>query len=174
MKKQYLLPVVFVFLFISNKTFSQAGWLPEPMSSPYINALEGTWISAPYEFMGSTNQDVVTYKMILNGQYMEVDVKRTDDKNFTYEGKEIIIPSPDGTMKGTYYDIFGKNDNYTYYGKMDGNKIIITSASLVGTGTREIIIDDNTMVNNVTFTMIDKTGKQTPEQKISITYTKSN
>ncbi|MEO8210961.1 MAG: hypothetical protein ABI840_10395, partial [bacterium] len=82
--------------------------------------------------------------------------------------------SADGTMKGTYYDIFGKNENYTYYGKTDGNKIILTSASLVGTGTREIIIDGNTMVNNVAFTMMDKSGKQTPEQKVTITYTKSN
>jgi len=172
MKKHYLL-FIFIFFFVSGKTFSQ-GWLPEPINTSYINALQGTWISAPYNFMDNTNQEVVTYKMILNGQYMEIEVKRTDDKNFTYEGKEIVIPAADGTMKGSYYDIFGKNESSTYYGKMDGDKIILTSSSLIGKGTREIIIDGNTMTQNVTFTMIDKSGKQTPEQKITITYTKSN
>jgi hypothetical protein len=173
MKKLSLLLITCTVLFISNKTFSQ-GWMPEPIKSPYLDAIVGTWTSSPYMFMGNTNQDIVTYNMILNGQFLEIDVKRTDDKGFTYEGKEIVIPSPDGTMKGSFYDIFGKDQSSSYYGKMDGNKIILTSASPVGTGTREIIIDGDTMIHNVTFVMMDKSGKQTPEQKITITYKKAN
>ncbi len=162
-----------LLLFISNKAFCQS-WLPDPVKSPYAEALVGTWVSTPYEFMGNTNQDVDTYKMILNGQYMEIDIKRTDDKGFTYEGKEIVIPSSDGTMTGTYYDVFGKDHSSTYTGRMDGNKIILNSSSLVGKGTREITIDGDTMVSNVTFVMTDKSGNSSPEQNITITYKKQN
>ena len=38
-------------------------------------------------------------------------------------------------MKGTYYDIFGNERNSSYTASNDGSKIILTSASLVGTGT---------------------------------------
>ena len=92
MKKLNLLSLVFALLsiFISNKTFSQA-WLPEPVKSPFLEAIAGTWISDPYTFMGSTNNNVVTYNMILNGQFLEAKMKRTDDKGATmYEGMEII------------------------------------------------------------------------------------
>ena len=75
-------------------------------------------------------------------------------------------------MKGTYYDIFGNERSSSYSSSNDGSKIILTSASLVGTGTREIIIDGDTMVQNVTFTMSDKSGITMPEQKITITYRK--
>ncbi len=173
MKKLTLFSILFVLLFISNKTFSQA-WLPEPIKSPYIDAMIGTWISEPYQFMGNTNNDEVVYKMILNGQYMEVDVKRKDNTGFTYEGKEIITTSPDGSLAGSFYDIFGKSNNNIYSGNIVGNKIYLTSGSPIGTGSREIIIDGDTMVQNVTFTMNDKSGKEMPQQKMTITYKKKN
>jgi len=170
--RKYSLPLfILLFHLISNISYSQS-WLPEPVKSPVVDALTGTWTSLPYEFMGHTNNDVVTYITILNGQYLEIDVKRTDNSGFTYEGKEIVAPSADGTMKGTYYDIFGNERSSSYSSSNDGSKIILTSASLVGTGTREIIIDGDTMVQNVTFTMSDKSGITMPEQKITITYRK--
>jgi len=173
MKKLNLFLIVFViaFQFTSNKTFSQS-WLPEPVKSPYIDAITGTWISAPYEFMGSTNTDEVIYKMILNGQFLEVDMKRTDNNGFTYEGKEIITPSADGTFTGTYYDILGKSRSNTYSTAIDGNKILLKGSSPVGNGTREIIIDGDIMIQNIAFTMNDKSGNEMPEQKITITYKK--
>ena len=170
--RKYSLPLfILLFHLISNISYSQS-WLPEPVKSPVVDALTGTWTSLPYEFMGHTNNDEVTYITILNGQYLEIDVKRTDNSGFTYEGKEIVAPSADGTMKGTYYDIFGNERSSSYSSSNDGSKIILTSASLVGTGTREIIIDGDTMVQNVTFTMSDKSGNTMPEQKITITYRK--
>ena len=174
MKKLSILLILLAFLFISNKSFSQS-WLPKPVTSPYLDAMLGTWISSPYEFMGNTSTDAVTYNMILNGQFLEINFKGTDEKNgFTYEGKEILTPSSDGSMMGTYYDIMGKEKNTSYTASMDGNKIIFKSGSNIGTGTREIIIDGNTMVHNIAFTMSDDSGKQTPEQKLTITYKKSN
>ncbi len=66
--------------------------------------------------MGSNNTEEVTYEMILNGQYMEMNMKRNDNSGFTYEGKEIITPLGDGTFTGTYYDILGKSKTNTYTG----------------------------------------------------------
>jgi len=171
--RKYSLPLfILLFQLISNISYSQS-WLPEPVKSPVVDALTGTWTSLPYEFMGHTNNDVVTYITILNGQYLEIDVKRTDNSGFTYEGKEIVAPSADGTMKGTYYDIFGNERSSSYSSSNDGSKIILTSASLVGTGTRKIIIDGDNMIQNVTFSISDKSGNPMPEQKITITYRKN-
>ncbi len=173
MKKASLTLILLYLFLISNKSISQS-WLPEPVNSPYADALTGTWKSSPYEFMGSTNNDVITYNKILNGQYLEVNVKRSDNSGFTYEGKEIIAPASDGTMKGTYYDIFGNERNTSYTGSRESEKFIINGASLIGTGTREIIIDGDTMIQNVTFSIPDKSGNASPEQKITITYKKEN
>jgi len=170
MKKINLFPVMFALLliFISGKTFSQA-WLPEPVKSPYLEAMTGTWVSEPYQFMGNTNNDVVTYNMILNGQFMEVKVTRSDEKGATmYEGMEILKPGVDGSLSGSFFDVFGSNQSQAYSGSMDGSKVLFTGSSPVGTGTREIIIDGNTMTQNVTFTM----GKDTPVQKITVVYKK--
>ncbi len=164
--------IFFCFIFITGKSFSQS-WLPEPVKNSYTDALAGNWTSSPYVFMGNTNTEEVSYNMILNGQYMEVDFKRTDDKGFTYSGKEIITFAADGTMKGTYFDILGKDRNSTYTGSTDGSKVILTSESLVGNGMREIVIDGDTMTQNVTFTMPDKNVNEMQEQKITITYTRT-
>lgn len=173
MKKSTLRLILLSLILVSNISYSQS-WLPETVKSPVADALTGTWTSSPYDFMGSTNTDVITYFKILNGQYIEVNVKRTDNSGFTYEGKEIIAPKADGTMKGTYYDIFGNQRSTSYTGSIEGNKFVISGESIVGTGTREIIIDGNNMVQNVNFSIPDKSGNPMPEQKITITYKKSN
>lgn len=168
MKKFSLLFVVISFLLISEKSFSQS-WLPKPVDSPYFSALEGTWTSEPYQFMGNTGTDVITCKKILNGQYLEVYIKRTDNDGITYEAMEILTPSSDGTMTGNYYHIFGKGPyNSSYTAKQDGSKITINGVG--GTGTKEILIDGNSMIQNSTFTMGDMPGMT--EQKLSVTYTR--
>lgn len=155
------------FLFVSN-SYSQA-WLPQPVNSPYFNALEGTWVSEPYEFMGNSGQvDVITCTKILNGQYMEVDVKSSNN-NFSYEAKEIITPKSDGSLSGTFYDIFAKGPNPTTYTlSEDGGKLLMTISG--GTGSRNVVIDGNTMTQDVTFRMGESSSL--PEQKIFITYKK--
>jgi len=171
MKKSLLLLVMLTLLLISGTSFSQS-WVPEPVNSPYINAMEGTWTSAPYEFMGNTNTDVVTSKKILNGQFMELDIKRIGD-NFTYEGKEILVANQDGTITGYFFDNIGTRESSTYNGRTEGGKLILNSSSLMGKGTREIIIDGNNMIQNTSFVMT-RDGKNSPEQKITTTYTKGN
>lgn len=170
MKKLNLFAVVFTvfIIFNSNKSFSQA-WFPDPVKSPYLEAMTGTWVSDPYMFMGNTSTDVVTYNMILNGQFMEVKVIRSDEKGVTmYEGMEILRPGVDGSFSGSSFDVTGNSQVQTYSGSKDGSKVLFTGSSPVGTGTREIIIDRNTMTQNVTFTM----GKDKPVQKITIVYKK--
>lgn len=174
MKKLTLLLITLAFLFISNKSSFSQDWLPNPVASPYLDAIVGTWTSEPYEFMGKTNNEVITYKMILNGQFLEIDFNSSDGKGFSYSGKEILVPSSDGSMKGTYYDIMGKEKSSTYTARMDGNKIILNSGSSIGTGSREIIIDGDTMIQNATFVMGDPSDKQLPEQKLTVKFKKSN
>lgn len=155
------------FLLISAKSFSQP-WLPQPVNSPLFNAMEGTWVSDPYEFMGNSSTDVLTFTKILNGQYMQVDLKTTSP-GFTYEAKEIITPGTDGSLTGAFYDIFAKGQKtITYTGSQDGNKINIMAVG--SNSSRDIVIDGNTMVQKVVFTMGDKAGL--PENKITITYKK--
>lgn len=165
--------IVITFFIFSENSYSQS-WLPKPVESVYADAVTGTWTSQPYEFMGSTNTDIVTCKRILNGQYLEIDVKRTDNTGFTYEGKEIISINADGNMNGMYFDILGKEHNTSYTGSKDGDKLILMGVSPVGKGSREIIIDGNTMTHNIKFVMSDDAGSSAPEQNITIIYSKTN
>lgn len=165
--------IALTFLIVSENSYSQS-WLPKPVESVYADALTGTWTSQPYEFMGNTNTDVVTCKKILNGQYLEIDFKRTDNTGFTYEGKEIISINADGNMNGMYFDIMGKERTSSYTGTKDGDKLILTGVSPVGKGSRELIIDGNTMTHNVKFVMSDDAGSTAPEQNIKIIYNKEN
>lgn len=170
--RKFTLPLFFLFfILISNISFSQS-WLPEPVKSPIADALTGTWASLPYEFTGHTNNDVVTYKRSSMDNILKLTWRELTIPALLSQGKEIVAPKADGTLKGTYYDIFGNERSSSYSSSGDGSKIILTSASLVGTGTREIIIDGDTMIQNVTFSMSDKSGNPMPEQKITITYKK--
>ncbi|HQY21642.1 MAG TPA: hypothetical protein PLX80_12440 [Ignavibacteria bacterium] len=165
--------IALTFFIFSENSYSQS-WLPKPVESVYADALTGTWTSEPYEFMGNTNTDVVTCSKILNSQYLEIDFKRTDNTGFTYEGKEIVSVSPDGNMNGMYYDIMGKEKALSYTGSKDGDKLILMGISPVGKGSREIIIDGNTMTHNVKFVMSDDADSSAPEQNIKIIYNKTN
>ena len=165
--------IALTFFIFSENSYSQS-WLPKPVESDYADALTGTWTSQPYEFMGMVNNDIVTCTRILNGQYLEIDFKRTDNTGFTYEGKEILSINADGNMNGMYFDIMGKERTSSYTGTKDGDKLILTGVSPVGKGSREIIIDGNTMTNNVKFVMSDDNGSDAPEQNITIIYKKGD
>ena len=78
MKKLTLPLFVLAILLTSNISFSQS-WLPKPVSSPYSESITGTWVSAPYEFMGNTTTEEITYNSILNGQFLEVNIVRSDN-----------------------------------------------------------------------------------------------
>lgn len=168
MKNFYIIALL-SFLIYSNNSFSQ-DWLPKPVNSAYFDALEGTWVSDPYQFMGNTATDVLTIKRVLNGQYLEADiVKKTNDNGFTYEGKEIIMTNADGGVSGTYFDMFGKpGENISYSMNNDGKNVNIFTRS--NNGAKEIIINGNSMIQNVTFRM--GYSPNLPEQKITINYKK--
>lgn len=145
--------------------------LPKPISIPLLEAMEGTWVSEPYEFMGSKMNDEADHKMILNGQFMEIDVMSKSDKGFTYQGKGIISPSTDGTIIGWFYDIYGKEGIMTYTGIWENNKILLTGSSKFMDEKREIVLDGDKMIHNLTFDM-KMPGMEEMQQKLTVTYKK--
>jgi hypothetical protein len=173
MKKLNLLLFILTLLF-SGKIYSQGMTTPEPIKSPLLESMMGTWVSEPYEMMGSKMTDVVTQSMILNGQFMEIDIKSTADNGFVWEGKGIMAPMKDGTMEGWMYDIFGVDGITTYTGTIDGSKIALTGTSKMGTESREIAMDGNIMIHAVRFNFKGPDGKAMPEQIMTITYNKKN
>ncbi len=145
---------------------------PPPIKSSFIDASVGTWVSDPYQMMGGTNTDVVTHKMILNGQFMEIDVHSTSDKGFVYDALGIIAPTAEGPMTGWFFDVFGKDGIGNYTGKYDGSKVTLTGTGNWGTEMREITINGNTMIHNITYKMKGADGNYMPDEKMTITYHK--
>ena len=170
MKKLNFLLIAVAFL-ISTKVFSQGMMPPPPMNSPLLNSMSGTWVSSPYEMMGSTMTDEVTQGMVLNGQFFRVDVKSTSP-NFTYEATIFIAPAKDGTLTGWSYDVFGKDAITTYTGTWADNAVYLTGKSSWGTEIRNIKMQGDIMIQNVDFKMKDANGKETNEQAIEIIYNK--
>lgn len=161
-----------IILFVSGISFSQ-DMKPKPISSPMLKALEGTWISDPYEFMGAKMTDEAVHKMILNSQFLEVSIKSTGDNGFVYEGLGIIAPSEDGTFTGWFYDIYGKDGIMTYTGKEDNGKLIMTGSNNFMDEKREISIEDNKIVHNIVIEM-KYPGADKTQQKLTVTYKKRN
>ncbi len=163
MKTLKLFAALIAVFCITANSYSQMP--PEPIKSPAIDAMLGTWVSEPYEFMGSKMTDRAVHSLVLNGQYMEIDVLSKSD-GFTYEGKIYIYPDKDGTMKGTMFDVFG-GAGTSYTGIVDGNKVTMTGTNEMMSETREIIMDGDKMTHNVTFDI-----KGMPQQKATIVYNK--
>lgn len=157
-------------LFIASNIFAQDMYgPPSPVQSPYIDASLGTWVSEPYQFMGRSITDEVTQKMILNGQFMEINVKGQSE-GFTYEGMGIISISSDGSVSGTFYDVFGKTMNYS--GTSNGSNISLTGSNNWVSETRNISIEGNTMIHNISIAMKDASGNEMAPQKVVIKYKK--
>ena len=81
---------------------------PAPIKSATLDAMTGTWVSDTYEMMGMKFTDEVTISMILNGQFLQLDIKSNSDAGFNFEGKGIMVPSADGTITGWVFDNYGK------------------------------------------------------------------
>lgn len=142
---------------------------PEPIKSETLQMLMGTWKADPYDMMGSKWSETATHSMKLNGQFMFIDITGSDDKNTSYTGTVIIQPDKNGNFTGWSFDDWGQVTTYT--GKATGNKITITGTGTMGTETRDIEINGNTMVHKVTWTMKDKDGKDMTMNQ-TITYHK--
>jgi len=169
--KKIFLPAILILLFVTNNLFAQGMMPPEPIKSPLLESMMGTWVSNPYEMMGSMMTDEVTQSMIMNGQFMQVNVKSTG-AGFTYESLVIIAPSADGSFTGWSYDIFGKNAITTYTGTSKDNQMFMTGTSSWGSEIRNITMEGNVMIANVSFKMKDANGKEMPEMTMAITYNK--
>ncbi|MBK8551013.1 MAG: hypothetical protein IPL53_08135 [Ignavibacteria bacterium] len=171
MKKLKLLLIVFTVFFSAN-LFAQDMMPPKPISSPVLESMAGTWVSNPYEMMGSTMTDECTQSMVLNGQFLKIDVKAKSSAGFVYEAIIMMAPSADGTITGWSYDIFGKNAITTYTGTWADNAVYLAGTSSWGSEIRNIKMQDGVMIQNVSFKMKDANGKEMPEQVASIIYNK--
>ncbi len=171
MKKLKLLVLIFT-VFFSVKAFTQDMVPPPPISSPLLESMSGTWVSAPYEMMGSKMTDEVTQRMVLNGQFFQADVKATSSTGFVYEALIMMSPNSDGTITGTAYDVFGKNAITTYTGTWSDNAVYLTGKSSWGTEIRNIKMQGDIMIHNVDFVMKDANGKEIPHQATEIIFNK--
>ena len=171
MKKFNLLLLVSILL-ISGKLIAQDMKLPPPIDSPLMNSMLGTWVSEPYQFMGSTMNEEAIHKMVLNGQFMEVDVRSVSATGFVYEALILVTPSGDGTINGWAYDCMGKDGITSYTGTWKDNMIYLYGTAAWGTESRVINVSGNVMIHNVIYKMKDDKGKFLPEQTIAITYNK--
>lgn len=169
MKKIKLLIVVITIL-LSGKLFAQGMTPPEPVSSPLLESMVGTWISDPYELMGMKFTDEVTQSIILNGQFMKIEVSSKSDVGFNYEGLGIMALSKDGSITGWFFDIFGKNSITTYEGTSTGSMVSIIGKSPTMTEQREIGVDGDVMIQYLTWKMKDATGKELPDEKVKIIF----
>jgi hypothetical protein len=164
---------LFVFLFIlSGKIFAQGMTPPPPFESPLFNSMTGTWVSEPYQMMGSTMTDEVNMKMVFNSQFLEADIRSVATSGFIYEGMVIVSPSKDGTITGWSYDVFGKDGITTYTGTWEGKMIYLYGKSAWGTESRVININGDVMIHNVIYKMVDDKGKALPEVTLAITFNK--
>lgn len=170
--KKIILPVLFLLIITKGNLFAQGMMPPEPIKSPLLESMLGTWVSNPYEMMGETMTDEITMSMIMNSQFLQVNVKSTAASGFTYEALIIMAPDKDGNYTGWSYDIFGKNAITTYTGTSKDNQLFITGKSSWGSETRNITMEGNVMIANVSFKMKDASGKEMPEMTMAITYNK--
>lgn len=171
MRRINLLMIVAVFV-ISGKLFAQDMTLPPPIDSPLLNSMTGSWVSEPYQMMGSTMTEEAEHKMVLNSQFMEVNIKSVSTSGSVYEAIVMIMPSKDGTITGWAFDSFGKTGITTYTGTWKDNMIYLYGTAPWGTESRVINVDGNVMIHNVIYKMKDDKGKDLPEQTIAITYNK--
>ncbi len=171
MKKLNLFLVVLTFAFASN-IFAQGMMPPKPIDSPLLNSMEGTWVSNPYQMMGSTMTDEITQKMVLNGQFLEINVKSVATSGFVYEALIMIAPIGDGTIQGWAFDVFGEKGITTYTGTWQDNTVYVFGKSSWGTESRNISMEGNVMIHNVIFKMKDANGKDMPDETLAITYNK--
>lgn len=171
MKKLNLLFILTVFL-ISGKIFAQGMMPPPPIDSPLMNSMLGTWVSEPYQFMGSTMNEEATHKMVLNSQFMEVEIKSVSSTGFVYESIIMVTPSGDGTINGWSYDVFGKEGMTSYTGTWKDNMIYLYGTAPWGNESRVINVNGNVMIHNVIYKMKDEKGKNLPEETVVITYNK--
>ncbi|MBZ0203652.1 MAG: hypothetical protein K8I03_11610 [Ignavibacteria bacterium] len=141
---------------------------PDPINNETVNMILGNWVADPYDMMGSKWNESANHYM-KHGQYMFIDLSGSDDKGSTYNGTIVMKLNSDGTFTGWSFDDWGQVGTYT--GKTSGNKISVNGKTDWGTDIREIEINGNTMVHNLTMTMKGADGKDM-EMKQTITYRK--
>ncbi len=170
--KKIKISVLFILLFLSVKIFAQGMTPPAPIESPLLTSLTGSWISEPYQMMGSTMTEEVTQKMILNSQFLEINVKSIATSGFIYEALIMISPLNDGTINGWAFDVFGNNGITTYTGTWKDNMVYLYGKAPWGTESRVINVNGDVMIQNVIYKMKDEKGKDLPEVNLAITYNK--
>lgn len=157
-----------LFAVIASNVNSQDMKKPDPIKNAAFDMLMGNWVAEPYEMMGSKMNETANH-YIKYGQFMFVDIVGTDEKGGSWNGTVIMKPNTDGTYSGWSFDDWGQVGTYTAVA--NGNKITVNGKTDWGTETREIEINGNKMVHNLTMTMKGPDGKDMT-MKTTITYNK--
>lgn len=158
LSSRYILPAVFfVSLFQLSAAQNNFG-KPDPVKSETIDMIIGKWQSDPVTIMGSTRTETANHYIKHNGQYMFIDVEGKDDRGFNYTATIIMKLNSDGTFTGWSFDDYGKMK--TYSGTATGNKISVSGKSEMGSESREIEINGNTMIHKLHVTFPVKDGKE--------------
>jgi len=148
--------LVFFGVFLTSAVNSQGMKKPDPVKNATFDLLMGTWVADPYEMMGEKWNETANH-YIKFGQYMVVDITGSGDKGNSYNGMVFVKPGLGDSWTGYSFDDWGTVTIFT--GTASGNKISMTGKSDMGTETRNIEINGNTMVHKVSMTMKGPDGK---------------
>jgi hypothetical protein len=165
---KFILLLVCLVLF-SSAVKAQDDYRPKPLDNETMKMLMGTWKSDQYEMMGSKWTETAVHSMVHNGQYMQIEINAVNDKNQTYSASIFITSDKDGKWSGWGFDDWGGVTTMT--GTADKGKVTANSTSPLGSEVRNIEINGNTMVHNVSMTMKGMDGKDM-NMKNTVTYHK--
>lgn len=158
MKKSIL--ILFAILFTAGLSFSQDDMKPPaPVDNSFLKMSEGNWVSEPYEFMGMKWTDESNLKWVLNNQFLEIRTKSSSDKGMVMNMYGLMSADKDGNFKAWFFDDFGLMSASTFEGKTEGNKLTMTGGGPMSKGSGMITIDGGKMIQDFTFTMKGKDGK---------------
>ena len=137
--KRLNLFLILTVLVISGKLSAQGMMPPDPIKSPLLESMMGTWVSNPYEMMGERMTDEVTQSMIMNGQFMQINVKSTGANGFVslkvYNslGIEVAVLVNESKPAGRYTAVFdGSNlSSGIYFYKLEAGDFTETKSMIL-------------------------------------------
>lgn len=166
--------IALVILMSVKISFSQGMTPPEPLQNEFFESLVGT---STGEVMrnGKNLTNTISINWDLNHQFLIINLSSVNKNNPSekYQGMGVWGIENDGTVKASWFDIFGANFSTTSTGKITDNKLELTDNGkfMSGTTVLEIVNKSVKYVSKGFFKTPD--GKQIPYEETA-TYAKNN